>query len=581
MVNENIIAILQKKHQLSDSQMKQIQRQLDDGKEFSDVMKQFSIGADEIAQAKAEFFHMPYLDIFGQVLDPEVLNMIPKELALNYKIIPFEFDKEKKKLKIAVVNPGDFKAIEAAEFIARKQSFTNEYHVISDTAFTQAYKQYESLGKEVEEVLDIVESEYQKKLEEEKDENEEDFEEVIKSAPVSKMVSSIMKHAVEGKASDIHIEPEENESRVRYRVDGVLKTSLRLPKHVHNSIVSRLKVMSNLKIDETRVPQDGRIRMAVGDKRIDLRISFLPLQNTEKVVIRILDVSNKNMTLEDLGFWGKGLEYLKQQIAKPNGMILVTGPTGSGKSTTLYSMLNILNQESVNIVTLEDPVEYYLEGVNQSQVNADVGYTFASGLRSILRQDPDIIMVGEIRDNETAELATHAALTGHLVLSTLHTNDAIGAIPRLVDMHIENFLIASTLNIVLAQRLVREICVNCKEEMKKVPDGLVNDVKEILSEIDINYLPEEVQEMVKNDSYKFMVGKGCPHCGDSGYQSRIAIVEALVMTDDLKEVIVNNKMDEVSRVFLEQGLPDMRQDGVIKVLQGRTTMAEVLRATKQ
>ncbi len=297
-------------------------------------------------------------------------------------------------------------------------------------------------------------------------------------------------------------------------------------------------------------------------------------------MIRILDVSNKKLSLPELGFWGRGLDILQENINKAHGMMLVTGPTGSGKSTTLYSILNILNQEGVNILTLEDPIEYWLEGINQSQINPDVGYTFASGLRAALRQDPDIIMVGEIRDNETAELAIHAALTGHMVLSTLHTNDAIGAIPRLIDMHIEPFLITSTLNVVIAQRLVRKICPHCKEEIKNVPEKVKDDILSKLRGVKEESLPTGIADKVKTGNFTLWHGKGCPRCGNSGYQGRLALVEILSMNDALKEVILNNQMDEIARIFVEQGYLNMQQDGMVKVLQGHTTIEEVLRVTK-
>ncbi len=580
--SENLIEILVKNNQLKSEQLADFKAQIAQGKDFEEVAKAMGISEEAIAKAQGEFFNLPYIDLYNQKVSNDILNIIPKDLAQNYQLVPFEFDKNTKHLKVGIVDPGDFKAIEAVEFLARKNNYRVEYFVITKTAFKHTVKNYESLKTEVKKALDIVEDRYQKKIAEEKEaEEEKDFEEVIKSAPVSKMVESILKHAVEGNASDIHIEPAEDGTRVRYRIDGVLHTSLRLPKHLHNSLISRLKVISNLKIDETRVPQDGRIRIEIGGKKVDLRISFLPLFNSEKVVLRILDVSNKVITLEELGFWGKGLEILNENIDKSTGMFLVTGPTGSGKSTTLYAVLNLLNKEGVNILTLEDPIEYYLDGINQSQVNTEVGYTFANGLRAALRQDPDIIMVGEVRDNETAELAIHAALTGHMVLSTLHTNDAIGAIPRLIDMHIEPFLLASTLNVVIAQRLVRKICEFCKEEVNDIPEKIIDQVKKTIVEVNPIHLPKDLQDMIHREDYKFYRGRGCPRCGDSGYQGRLAIVEVLSMNDDLKKVLENGKLEEIEQVFIEQGLPNMQQDGVIKVLQGKTTMEEVLRVSKE
>ncbi len=580
--SENLIEILVKNNHLKSEQLADFKAQITQGKDFEEVAKAMGIREEAIAKAQGEFFNLPYIDLYNQKVSNDILNIIPKDLAQNYQLVPFEFDKNTKHLKVGIVDPGDFKVIEAVEFLARKNNYRVEYFVITQTAFKHTVKNYESLKTEVKKALDIVEDRYRKKITEEKEAEEEKyFEEVIKSAPVSKMVESILKHAIEGNASDIHIEPAEDGTRVRYRIDGVLYTSLRLPKHLHNSLISRLKVISNLKIDETRVPQDGRIRIEIGGEKVDLRISFLPLFNSEKVVLRILDVSNKVIILEELGFWGKGLEILNENIDKSTGMFLITGPTGSGKSTTLYAVLNLLNKEGINILTLEDPIEYYLDGINQSQVNTEVGYTFANGLRAALRQDPDIIMVGEVRDNETAELAIHAALTGHMVLSTLHTNDAIGAIPRLIDMHIEPFLLASTLNVVIAQRLVRKICEFCKEEVNDIPEKIIDQVKKTIVEVNPIHLPKDLQDMIHREDYKFYRGRGCPRCGDSGYQGRLAIVEVLSMNDDLKKVLENGKLEEIEQVFIEQGLPNMQQDGVIKVLQGKTTMEEVLRVSKE
>ncbi len=577
--SENLIEILAKDNALDQEQLNELRLRLQTGEEIDIVARDLDINENKIAKAQGKFFNLPYIDLFGENIELDVLYLIPKDLSLNYQVIPFEYDAKTKKLKVGIVDPGNFKAIEAIEFIGRKNDYHIEYFVITKGAFLKTVKQYDSLKTEVEEALDVVEDKYKKKLAEEED-GEKSFEEIIKSAPVSKMVESIIKHAVDGNASDIHIEPGEDSSKVRYRIDGILHTSLKLPKHLQSSIITRLKVMSSLKIDETRKPQDGRIRIELSNKKVDLRISFLPLYNSEKVVLRILDVSNKNITLEELGFWGNGLKILKNNIAKADGMFLVTGPTGSGKSTTLYAVLNIVNKEGVNILTLEDPIEYYIDGINQSQVNTEVGYTFANGLRAALRQDPDIVMVGEVRDNETAELAIHASLTGHMVLSTLHTNDAIGAIPRLVDMHIEPFLIGSTLNVIIAQRLVRKICEHCKAEVKNIPDNVISDVKKTLVEIDPDQLPDDLKEMVRKDDLKFYKGQGCPRCGESGYQGRIAVVEILSMTDELKSIIEDNKMDEINRIFIEQKLPNMLQDGIIKVLMGDTTMEEVLRVTK-
>lgn len=573
--DQKLVDQLVEKGVITLAQAKEIASKAEKGEELPKLFSSMGIVEEKWVPLKGELFNMPIVDLSEKDIKRDVLDFIPKDLAENYRMVPFFYDKDKSELKIAMMDPGNFKAMEAVEFLARKKGFHPRYYIVSPSGFRRVLKQYDTLGSEVEQVLHVVEEEKQKKEEDEIKEEKKPIQEVIKSAPVSKMVDLILKHAVEAKASDVHIEPIEKNSIVRYRIDGILHTSLILPKQLHNSLVSRIKVLANLKIDETRVPQDGRVRITVHKKNIDLRVSTMPLFNIEKVVIRILDTSGGKLTFEQLGFTGKNLKYVKENIRKATGMFLVTGPTGSGKSTTLYSALNMVNDEAVNIVTLEDPIEYYLEGVNQSQVNPDVGYTFANGLRSILRQDPDIIMVGEIRDSETAELAIHAALTGHMVLSTLHTNDALGALPRLIDMHVEPFLIASTVNLVVAQRLVRHICEHCKEKIE-LPERIVNIARKILETTPQDALPKSLD----TDHITFYRGAGCARCGDSGYKGRLAIVETLLMTDNLRTIITSNQIEKMHEEFLKQGVPSMRQDGILKVLTGQTTMEEVMKATK-
>jgi type IV pilus assembly protein PilB len=396
------------------------------------------------------------------------------------------------------------------------------------------------------------------------------------------LVQVIIRHAVDGRASDVHIEPIEGKYRVRFRVDGILHSSLVLPDEVGRAVVARVKILSNLKIDEKRKPQDGRFKLegaeAVGNS-VDFRVSTLPVVEGEKVVMRVLDKSQGNFDLMSLGIMGRNYEVMMREIKNPFGIILMTGPTGSGKSTTLYGFLQILNKEERNIITLEDPVEYYVEGVNQSQIKPEIGYTFANGLRSILRQDPNIIMVGEIRDSETAELAIHAALTGHLVFSTLHTNDSIGAIPRLIDMGIEPFLVAYSLRVTAAQRLVRKICEKCNQE-KEMPPNITQRIKDTLK----NVTTEELKKYGINslEKLKFYEGKGCEACGRTGYKGRIAICEVLELNESIQQVILENGGSEVKlRDEAEkQGMLTMKQDGFLKVLKGMTTLAEVERLTE-
>lgn len=524
----------------------------------------------QLIEAKSQLYNLPAIDLTDRELPRDVVQLLPYELAENYQLVTF--DRDGQEVSVALVNPGNFKAIEAIEFRAREQGWKPKYFVTSSEGLQNAFKHYGSLSSEVKEALTQAEGKYADIPELEEEEGK--LEEVVKTAPVAKMVAVIFRHAVEGAASDIHIEPVQDETRVRYRIDGVLHTSIVLPRYIHSAVISRIKVLANLKIDETRVPQDGRIRLTIGGRAVDFRVSTMPLLASEKVVLRILDTAAGLKSFEELGFVGHTVQVIEESLEKAQGMILVCGPTGSGKSTTLYTALNKLNEEGSNIITLEDPVEYYLEGVNQSQVNPEVGLTFASGLRSILRQDPDIIMVGEIRDVETADLAIHASLTGHIVLSTLHTNDAFGAVPRLVDMHVEPFLIASTINVVVAQRLVRRICRYCTVDAQ-VPAELINKIHDSFAE-----LPEEASKQLPKEPWKFKKGEGCARCNFTGYKGRLVIAEAFSNTHELQQIIVSGLNPEALRgEFKRQGMVTLEQDGLIKVLQGLTTAEEVLSAT--
>ena len=536
------------------------------------------VDTEELARIKAGIFGIPYQSLLDEKIDDNVLYLIPIAAAENYKIICFA--KTDNKIKVGILNPDNFKAVEAVDFLAKKDGLQVEYFLISSLSFATVLKQYKTLGKEVSSALQTKKEEDKKEgaVKAKKKSKEVELEEVVKSAPVAKIVSVIIRHAIEGRASDIHIEPSQKESRVRYRIDGVLRTSLVLPKEVHNAIVARIKVLANMKLDETRVPQDGRYRVTANDKEIDLRISILPLIDDEKVVMRILDTTRGAPTLDDLGYQGASLEIIKRNIQKTDGMFLITGPTGSGKSTTLFSILNIVNKEGINISTLEDPVEYYVKGVNQSQVRPEVGFSFSTGLRSLLRQDPDVIMVGEIRDSETAELAIHASLTGHFVLSTLHTNDAIGAVPRLLDMKVEPFLLGSTLNTVVGQRLGRRICSHCKTE-ESVPEDVLANIKNELNKTP----PDAIKNFLPNldlNKLVFYKGSGCPRCGNTGYSGRIALAEVLDINNDVKNMIMDmgkTRSFKLEDVLKTQQFITMKQDGIIKALQGITTLGEIMR----
>lgn len=548
-----------------------------ENKKIEDVLISSKIIDEEaLAQNKAEIFGLEYISLVEKRIEPNILNIISKEVSANYKIICF--DRRERMIMVGILDPANFKAIEAVDFLAKENNFSVKYFLISAKSFKEAFQSYESISDEVSNALKLkIEGEEELKTAEEKEEIE--LEDVTKSAPVAKIVSVIIRHAVEGGASDIHIEPMQNESRVRYRIDGILHTSLVLPRSVYSAIVARVKVMANLKLDETRIPQDGRIRLVINDREVDFRVSILPLIGAEKVVMRILDTTKGAPNPEELGFQGIQLKILQKNIKKTEGLFLVVGPTGSGKSTTLFSMLDILNKEGVNISTLEDPVEYQIKGINQSQVKPEIGYTFASGLRSFLRQDPDVIMVGEVRDEETAELAIHAALTGHFVLSTLHTNSAVGVIPRLIDMKIEPFLLASTLNTVVSQRLTRKICPHCKEEIK-IPEDYKSELLMEINDIGEDYIKTIIKDFDINN-LKFYKGKGCPRCGNSGYSGRISILEVLDVNDKIKEYIINNKIDlSEEDIKKTQKYISIKQDGIIKVLAGITTMEEILRVMK-
>lgn len=543
-------------------------------KNFSTDNSQQDQDQNELAE-KANLLGMPYLQEAPKI-DKEVLNIISHDIAIQHKIIAFE--KNGKKVKVGIVDPNDINALNILRFIVEKKKIELDLYLISEEMFKDMAEQYSGSAETViQEAMELLQGDADFNVVEESEKKEIDS---MQAAPVTKLLSVITRHAIEGKASDIHIEPFGKEYRVRFRVDGVLHSSLSIPKEVGRAVVSRIKILSNLKIDEKRKPQDGRFKLSDEDGHfVDFRVSSLPVVEGEKIVMRLLDTENKIIDLESMGLMGKGKDILVRNVMEPYGIILMTGPTGSGKSTTLYACLGILNKEERNIITLEDPVEYSISGINQSQINPEIGYTFASGLRSILRQDPNVIMVGEIRDSETAELTIHAALTGHLVLSTLHTNSSIGAIPRLVDMGIEPFLLASSLRVVAAQRLVRRICKKCKQEVK-IPQKVLENIKN-----QIETLPQEELKkygVTLADGIHVFEGKGCEECGNTGYKGRIAIFEALEIDKDIKEIISekNGAEIEVQKHAEKQGMIKIKQDGLLKVVLGLTTLAEIERVTE-
>ncbi len=528
---------------------------------------------EDATKAKAAFFNIPYIDLRQLQIPPQVTSLIPQESINFYNFVPFEL--KGNLLKVAITDPGNLSALQALEFLGQKQNFQVQLYLASETSVGIVSGKKQNLKRVVGQALKDIQTKEdveQKPIQEQK----ESRPQVIEDAPIIKIVEVILSNAIEANASDIHVEPSEKDVRVRYRIDGILHTSLVLPRNVLSAVVTRIKILSNLKIDESRLPQDGRFHMEVGKKSVDLRVSILPLIYGEKIVMRILDKTGSVPTLEQLGLRGIALKWVQENIKKTHGIFLITGPTGSGKSTTLYAILSILNTPSVNIITLEDPVEYFMEGVNQSQVNAEIGLTFAAGLRSILRQDPNIVMVGEIRDKETAEIAVHAALTGHLLFSTLHTNNSIGAMPRMIDMGIEPFLLTASVNVVMAQRLVRKICPHCKKETEIQP-AFLEEIKKDLLEV-----PKEYLEGLDQKNLKVYKGAGCEKCGHTGYTSRYGIFEVLAVTNEIQDMVLSKaSTHKVYEAAAKMGMITMKQDGYLKVLRGETTIDEIIRVTTE
>jgi type IV pilus assembly protein PilB len=528
------------------------------------------VSEDFLFNLKADYLKIPLRKIKAEDIPLKILEQIPEETANFYQMVPLA--KKGDVLEVGMVYPEDLSAQEVLNFLARRGKFSYRVFLITETDFKNILNRYKTPKREVGKALEELEVELKEKTVSKLAE----IEKLVEEAPISKMVAVILRYGVEGNSSDIHIEPFKDKLRVRYRSLGILHSSIFLPIRLLPAIVSRIKILANLRIDETRIPQDGRFSTRFQDRNIDFRVSTFPTAMGEKVALRILDPKVGLKRFEELGLSGRNLEVVETAIKKPYGMILSVGPTGSGKTTTLYAILQLLNKEGVNIVTLEDPVEYFIEGINQSQVKPEIGYDFSRGLKQIVRQDPDIIMVGEIRDSETAALATHAALTGHLVLSTLHTNNALGVIPRLIDLGVQPFLLPSALSLTIAQRLVRKLCPNCKKEIR--PKREIREL--ILKEID--NLPEKVKREIKiPESLTIFEPVGCPNCQNTGFSGRIAIFEILEMTPQLAEIILEEPSEaKILEEAKRQGMLTMRQDGILKVLDGITSIEEVLRETE-
>jgi type IV pilus assembly protein PilB len=550
----------------------------------------------ELAKMYGILVGVPYAEFNAKDIAKDILKKIPEHIAKQYRMILFDIEKESQAYLVAMEDPEDIQAVDTLQKIFGTTNIRP--YIATHSNISVAIEQYrENIGSELTKVVSDEEAEAAA-------DEELKEEDIAEDSPIAQTVNLIIEYAIHSGASDIHIEPREQYVSVRYRVDGVLREVNRLPRKIMLSLVSRIKILSSLKIDERRVPQDGRLKISISDKNYSLRVSTLPIMEGEKVVMRILNDTSKAKTLEELGYWGQSLATINDAIKQPHGMILVTGPTGSGKSTSLFSVLSILNKPEVNISTVEDPVEYRVAGVNQTQVNPKAGMTFANGLRALLRQDPNIIMVGEIRDSETAGLAVQAALTGHLVLSTLHTNNASTCLPRLLDMGIEPFLIASTVHAVIGQRLVRRLCMACREqykpdqtELKGISDIFHLDNPKIMlhyHQLEKQAKTEAVGKTEEGEDVQLSTSEnaidhlwrahkgGCDACNHNGYKGRVGIYEALGNSEEIQNLIVNNATSEkIQEQAVAEGMMSMQIDGFIKALRGMTAVEEILRVTRE
>lgn len=573
----SLLSQLVQKKLIDKQRADQLQKEIDQSGEREEevLLRQGIVAEDALFSLKSQDLGIPLRKISVEDVPLDILGLIPEEAARFYKMVSFE--KIDNEVHIGMLYPEDLAAQEALKFLARRGGFEYKVFLIVPSEFDELIKRYRTFKGEVTKALGELEEELKKEKGGGKRRvvEVEALERLVEEAPITRVVAVLLRHAVEGNASDIHIEPTRKEIRVRLRQDGVLRTRLILPLKILPAVVARIKILSNLRIDETRVPQDGRFTTKINDKDIDFRVSTFPTAGGEKVAIRILDPFTGLKGLADLGLSETNMKLVETAIKQPFGLILSTGPTGSGKTTTLYALLQILNKESVNVMTLEDPIEYFIDGVNQSQVRPEIGYDFASGLRHMLRQDPNVIMVGEIRDPETAALAIHAALTGHIVLSTLHTNNAVGVIPRLIDLGAAPYLIPPTLRLAIAQRLVRKLCEFCKKETK-VPTGKREWLLKELQD-----LPPSLWKERKGEP-KIFEPQGCKKCRSTGYSGRIAIFEILSVSEQVVNLIMKKPTEsEIAQIAKSQGMITMRQDGILKVLEGVTSLEEVIRVTEE
>ncbi|MBI3231833.1 MAG: type II/IV secretion system protein [Candidatus Doudnabacteria bacterium] len=545
------------------------------------LLEKKAISEEELLKIKAESLGVAAIDLKNQEILQDVLNLVPEPIAHRHRVISFAKDKES--LSLAMMDPTD---LQTREFIKKKTGLNIKTFLVGKSSLDYGLGKYHSsLEKEIKHLFTPAGRALTENAKAEGESADDSLKKLAEEIPVIRVVDTLLEYAIFEKASDIHIEPQENAVTVRYRIDGVLHDVMTLPKVIQAAIVARIKVLSNLKIDEHRLPQDGRFKVEKDSLKFSLRVSTIPIFDGEKVVIRLLEESARAATLDDLGFRAANVEIITRNVKKPHGMILITGPTGSGKSTTLYTILSMLNTKSVNISTIEDPVEYRIVGANQMQVNPKISLTFALGLRALLRQDPNVIMIGEIRDKETAEEAVHAAMTGHIVFSTLHTNNAAAALPRLLDIGVEPYLIASTINAVLAQRLVRMICADCKTEYKLDDTTVESLEKQFHMEKLFDVLAREkvFAAKVKNLSdIKFFKGKGCDKCGNTGYKGRLGIHEILELTPAVSEMIMQHKSSQDIQDEAEKNnMVLIWEDGFIKAMQGITTIDEIVRVSKE
>ncbi|MDD2753234.1 MAG: ATPase, T2SS/T4P/T4SS family [Candidatus Portnoybacteria bacterium] len=553
------------------------------GQSLDDILiKSGLVKQEEIVKLKAYILGIPFVNLEDEKIPVEVLQIIPEPIAKKQNIVAFR--KADRNLEVAMLDPDDLQTI---DFIKKKANLRILPRLTSAASIKNAIRQYqkslqaefgEIIGNETKELATIAESKA-----EEADLPKEDLEKAAQGLPIIKIVDTLLKHAILQKASDIHIEPMEKDIIVRYRLDGILHEAMTLPKQIAMGVVARIKVLANLKLDEHRLPQDGRFKIEDGNNKISFRVSVLPVYDGEKIVMRLLLENSQGFTLEKLGFWGRNLEILHRQIKKPTGLVLVTGPTGCGKTTTLYTVMDIINTPEVNISTVEDPIEYRMPRINQTQVNPKIGLTFANGLRSLLRQDPDIVMVGEIRDNETAGLAINASLTGHLVLSTLHTNSAAGALPRLLDMEVEPFLISSTINCIEAQRLVRRLIPESREKYRLSKDE-IKSLRDNINEAKVLEMLREEKLISANQGLEdidFYRPKATPE-NPEGFSDRIGIQEVIEISESIKDLIVKHATaDAIAKQAKAEGMITMMEDGLIKAARGITSLEEVLRVTQE